>query len=348
MRKSKVTTPITPIRQKVDIPYYDDTTRVSRSSLKWFMESPMVFKHNIDNPPQLSDKYLAAGIMIHMWLLEKDKFWNHYYISNFRGPKSPQQGNFIYNLQQSLSYGELDDNTIIMAYKNSYNTKNMSNEELVVKSLSAYKEVKQVLDERVHNVGKESLTDAEYEDLQQYELACKEHKAAKMLLWPTDEGIHTFSEFHINWQHSTTKLDCKSLIDKIHFDIENKLVRLIDLKTTSDATDFAKSYKNYDYAMQIEFYREAVEWYITNILKDNPDQWRWQFSIIAVQKIYATTVHRPYVVVYEIPKSSLYKEEVRINEYMDKLLWHIKNDRWEHTIEYYGNDGFETLELDED
>ncbi len=46
------------------------------------------------------------------------------------------------------------------------------------------------------------------------------------------------------------EIPCKSLLDRVKFDVKNKKVYLIDLKTTSDIGNFKESFDKYTYGIQ--------------------------------------------------------------------------------------------------
>lgn len=55
---------------KIEIPYYEDNTRISNSAIGWFLKKgPRYLKDMLDGKEEgISGKYLDKGTMIHMYL----------------------------------------------------------------------------------------------------------------------------------------------------------------------------------------------------------------------------------------------------------------------------------------
>ena len=77
---------------KIEIPYYEDNTRISNSAIGWFLKKgPRYLKDMLDGKEEgISGKFLEKGTMIHMYLLQPDEFWDNYIILDFVVPKVSQ------------------------------------------------------------------------------------------------------------------------------------------------------------------------------------------------------------------------------------------------------------------
>lgn len=172
------------------------------------------------------------------------------------------------------------------------------------------------------------------------------HKAACKLLLPADNK-NVFHEFHINWEYISSKYNdieftcpCKSLLDSVTFDYDNKKVILMDLKTTSHLHNFADAVNTYDYTRQLYFYTKALKWYITNELHEDGDTWRFEWYIIAIDSL--TSDIRVFTFSYK----QVYGENVeKVRNAIRDIVWHKCNDLWEHSRAYYEGNGIETLNL---
>ena len=162
------------------------------------------------------------------------------------------------------------------------------------------------------------------------------HKLAKELLNPSKGNTHY--EFHINWEFGGVK--CKSLLDSINFDIENKICTIVDLKTTVHIGCFEESMKEYDYLRQFCFYWMAARWYILNELDENPMLWEYAFYIVAID-----TVGDNEIRVFKITEEQLFTRCNVITNTLDEIRWHQETGNWEHHKQYYDGDGSEILEL---
>lgn len=127
---------------KIEIPYYEDNTRISNSAIGWFLKKgPRYLKDMLDGKEEgISGKFLEKGTMIHMYLLQPDEFWDNYIILDFVVPKVSQQKTLCIEYVQELAVNPLEDNDKLLL--NSYN-KAYSNSKSNEKKLE---EAKQIVD----------------------------------------------------------------------------------------------------------------------------------------------------------------------------------------------------------
>ena len=69
----------------IDKPYYEDNTRISNSSIGWFLKKgPLYFRNMLDGKEEgLKLPQLEKGTMIHEYILQPDEFWNDYVILQY-------------------------------------------------------------------------------------------------------------------------------------------------------------------------------------------------------------------------------------------------------------------------
>ena len=175
---------------------------------------------------------------------------------------------------------------------------------------------------------------------QKIEKNIREHKKANELLYNLPTTFETHNEFHINWEvPKYNNIKCKSLLDRVCFDHTNKKIILIDLKTTPNVYNFAHSVEEFDYFRQIAFYGLAIQWYMQEVLNLNSDEYDFEAYIIAIGKDKDNQIR-----VFNMYKDSIIREKVdEISDALKEISYHISSNQWNHTRNYYENDGIEEL-----
>lgn len=324
----------------ISIPYYEDNSRISNSAIGWFnKKGPQYLRDMLDGKAEgINGKFLEKGTMIHEYILQPEEFWKDYEILDFDTPKVSQQKTFCECYANLLSTDpfEEDSTLLVKAYRNSYS--NSKNDVQVLVDATKLKEtytdyIKYLRISSTKNV----ISFADLNMLKNIKSNLKNHIAANALLWPTDE-VEGHNEFHINWEHNGVK--CKSLLDRVVIDHSNKVITLIDLKTTADAFNFKHSVEEYDYYRQIEFYFEALAWYFKNELGLDINEYEKKAYIIAIQSNGNNQVR----VFNMLNQEELSKRSDIISNTLKEISYHINSGNWEHTRKYYENDGIEELE----
>lgn len=324
----------------IEIPYYEDNTRISNSAIGWFLKKgPRYLRDMLDGKEEgMSAKFLEKGTMIHEYILQPEEFWKDYEILDFEVPKVKQQRDLCeYYSSHKLTDPLADDDKLLLeAYNNSYN--NTKSAEIrkneakkIVETYSDYINYLQI------STTKKVISFADLNMLKQIKQNLQEHVAANKLLFNVPTTYTCHNEFHINWQYKN--IDCKSLLDRVMFDHVNKKIILIDLKTTSDIYNFKHSVEEFDYYRQIAFYLCAITWYMLNELNLNVDDYDLEAYIIAIQ-----TNGKYEVRVFNMfNEEELLKRKDIISEALTEISYHINSNNWEHTRKYYENDGIEEL-----
>ena len=206
----------------------------------------------------------------------------------------------------------------------------------------------------------------DYQMLKKIRNNFKAHKLAWKLLWPAEENmmgsipppmsnLKHYHEFHINWEYSAPykvdigqnetekglyRVQCKSLLDSLTLDFENKKATIMDLKTTAKLWHFEESIEMYDYLRQLEYYTMAVKWYLSHELGEDTKEWNFDYYIIGIDTT-GTYEIRVFKFHYWQPMGR-YNDIVRA---LREIAWHQANNKWEHSRAYYEGDGSETLNL---
>lgn len=333
----------------LSVPYYEDVTRLSNSNIGWFLNKGPAFLHKMLSGKGEEEKSaaLTRGTMIHEYLLQPEEFQKDYVVWNKSRPASVQEEMFCQALADSI---EIEPNkALLSAYKVAYSTSGKSDDKVLSEALKKASTLKDYIDFKKSGDRREMITNYQAMQLQTIKSNISKHKAASKLLKPADNK-KVFHEFHINWTYSSYKdnndIDftcmCKSLLDSVTFDFDKKQVTLMDLKTTSHLHNFADAVNTYDYTRQLYYYTLALYWYLKNELYQNPDSWKFSWYIIAIDSFTSE------IRVFEFDEKQIYYE--KNNEYkvycaIRDIVWHMKNDLWEHSRAYYEGTGVETLTL---
>ncbi len=315
---------------------YYSVKAVSNSSLSWFLESPKTFKMQMDGEIENEKKdYFDKGQQIHMYILEPEEFEKEYAFLDYDTPKSAQQKLFCEKCAY-LKNGTKNEQ-LIKAYRSAYTTKEQDDKVLhkakdLAKRFSEY--IKFI---KLSKVKKAIVSNSWMEVLDQIKTNTREHKKARELLYNDEHVVFGNSdklfiqnEFAIYWTY-TNGLECKSMLDRFIIDYENKVVRIVDVKTTLSVPDFRESIDKYSYHRQMAFYWLAVYWYFKNELKIPLDEtWKKETYIIAVGKKTPNDVK-----VFEFTDTKLNEGFDMIEPIMEQLKWHYDTNNWDHDIRYY-------------
>lgn len=328
------------------IPYYEDFTRISNSNIGWFLNKGPAYLHK-KLSGQLEDETsqsMTKGTMIHEYLLQPEEFQKDYVVWDKSRPSSTNEEKFCQALADSL---EIEPNkSLLSAYKAAYSTSGKSDDKILSEATKKASTLKEYIEFLKSGDQREMITPYSVTQLMKIKENISNHKAACKLLLPADNK-NVFHEFHINWEYISSKYNdieftcpCKSLLDSVSFDYDNKKVILMDLKTTSHLHNFADAVNTYDYTRQLYFYTKALKWYITNELHENGETWRFEWYIIAIDSL--TSDIRVFTFSYK----QVYGENVeKVRNAIRDIVWHKDNDLWEHSRAYYEGNGIETLNL---
>lgn len=322
---------------KIDIPYYEDNTRISNSAIGWFLKKgPRYLRDMLDGKEEgLKLPQLERGTMIHEYILQPDEFWNDYTILDYEVPKVKQQKDFCEAYANSLELTE--DDKMLQAYKSSYS--NNKSPEIVLKEATELckKYASYIEAIRQQKENKKVISGADLNMLKNIKNNIEKHKKANELLQDIP-GVETHNEFHINWECKGVK--CKSLLDRCIFDYANQKIILIDLKTTSDVWNFKHSVEEFDYYRQIAYYLSAITWYMYQDQGIDISNYDFEAYIIAIQ----TNSNNEVRVFNMFNEKELLDRKNIISDALSEISYHISSNNWDHSRIYYESDGTEELE----
>lgn len=322
---------------KIDIPYYEDNTRISNSAIGWFLKKgPRYLRDMLDGKEEgLKLPQLERGTMIHEYILQPDEFWNDYTMLDYEVPKVKQQKDFCEAYANSLELTE--DDKMLQAYKSSYS--NNKSSEIVLKEATElckkYASYIEAIQQQKEN--KKVISGADLNMLKNIKNNIEKHKKANELLQDMP-GVETHNEFHINWECKGVK--CKSLLDRCIFDYANQKIILIDLKTTSDVWNFKHSVEEFDYYRQIAYYLSAITWYMYQDQGIDISNYDFEAYIIAIQ----TNGNNEVRVFNMFNEKELLDRKNIISDALSEISYHISSNNWDHSRIYYESDGTEELE----
>ena len=342
---------------QIDVPYYEDKTRISNSNIGWFLNKGPAFLHKMltEDVPEEKSQALERGTMIHEYILQPEEFQKDYVVWDKSRPSSAQQEKFC----QALAFStEIEPNrAILSAYKDAYSTAGRSEDKMLSEGLKIASTLKDYIDFLKANDGRIMITPWDYKMLEKIKQNIYSHKAANLIVWPGNgtkdkyhEGVHfetakksMYHEFHINWifERSIGVITkCKSLLDGLTLDFKNKKAIIYDLKTTQKLWHFEDSIEQYDYCRQLAYYTMAVKWYLEEECKEKSSIWKFEYYIIGIDTTGSNEIR-----VFKIPEESIIKRRPIIVQALIDIGWHQGTNQWDHSREYYEGDGSESLNL---
>jgi hypothetical protein len=311
--------------------YYSEK-RVSSSSLKWFEISPLFFRKMLDKEiEQETKRYFEIGKKIHMKILEPNEFDKNYIYLEYNTPKSENQKKFCEDYITSRA--KTKDEKLIYAYKNNYSSDKLSDEKVLEKAKETHKDLtKYITYLRKRAEVKDVLTYTDNTLINECDRLAHDHVAASSLLFNTNllDNIEEFNEqvVFFDWM----EVQCKSMLDRVVIDHTNKVIKLIDLKTTINLGEFEHSFEEFNYYRQMAFYWGAI---LSN--------WKYPDYIHETYIIGFQKGDLPECRVFKISDTWLQRGLDEIENLLPKIKWHFDNNQWEHRKEYYDNNGIEIL-----
>lgn len=126
------------------------------------------------------------------------------------------------------------------------------------------KEGEEYFETLVKSRGKLILSPEQYEYCINSVHTLQTHEFTKDYFNTSKEGVDVYFQFPIVWEYTTaqgTMIHCKSLLDILIIDHNEKIIKPIDLKTTGKSVlSFSHSFVEWKYYLQAAFYTEAVRY----------------------------------------------------------------------------------------
>lgn len=343
--KNQIDELLNPKVMDLSIPYYDDYSRISNSSLGWFMISPIYFRKMMDGEGiKLEGKFLQKGSRIHKYILEPDTFWKEYRISTVTQPSSKNQNTFCEEYVRLIKRGSEHNTACLSAFKESYSTKGKTEDKMLSEGLEMADNLKNYIEELKNNDEREVMTFNDLNELKEIKKNIDDHILASHLvdtsLFPNrTDKLETYSEFHINWIHESG-VECKSLLDRLIIDPDNKRILLVDLKTTAKIHSFEDSILEYGYYRQMAYYWKAITWYFKNVRKEDISEYSKETYIVGIS---TNDITKNEIRVFEIQEDKIKIYSELIDSLLEEIKWHIDKNTFGHSKEYYLNNGQDNI-----
>lgn len=321
--------------------YYKLKGYVSSSSLK-HIRNIGKFKKFIDGELEQEDtSYLSFGKLVHLHTLENNVYKDTIVPYEYVVPRSAQQKQFMEDFLNNRNSKLKIDEALIKAYKQNYTTK--EKDETILKKATGLRDSFKTYEKYLKlSKTKHVIPQKDHTKIKTIDKNLKAHKKANELLFGDadfiDEGNTTsHNETAILWEYKGVK--CKSLLDRVIVDKKNKKITIVDLKTTSNLDEFKSSFDKYRYDRQLAFYSSAIfhgkHLFIGE--DENIEDYTLECYIVAVDTI------NYRVKVSKIDESILLTATKEIAELLQIADWHIKENKWDYSKEYYEGDGTEVL-----
>lgn len=321
--------------------YYNKTGFVSNSSIDYFLKSPSLFKKYIDGDiAETTPDYQGYGKLVHLKILEPFVYDSEVVPFEYTTPKSPQQKKFLEAFMDEKMAG--CDNLItagIKCYREAYPTNKESDERVEERAKNLIEEFQ--LYRKYYKASKERTvikTDL-HEKIKESEKNVRGHKKANELIYAVsdmfDDGKReAYNELELYYVDEDN-IRYKSMLDRLVIDHENKVIQLVDIKTSSHLPTFREHFDKYDYIRQLAFYTMMIR-YNSEKLKIT-DEYKMDYFIVAISSITCE------VKVFNVEQQEILDSIKRLTGYLEDIRWHFKNNRWDHSAAYYEGDGTETL-----
>jgi hypothetical protein len=323
---------------------------IRTTSIVTFIKNVRYFK-NILEGKVIEDpsKPQETGTLIHLYLLENSEFNRKYITLDYDKPRGEVQSSFCSFVADNLvKYPNTDLTELcIEAYKNCYKASKKSNDKITEESKKLYESLKDYIKFLTYKNNKDVISFRTLNTLRETQRVVEEHKLASKLIF---EDIFStekhYNELYVLWEYSKALIDgepivIKSTIDKLIIDHENKIIKLVDLKTTGDITEFENKFYDHDnYKVQLACYWFAVETYFRENFPDkNISEYSRETYLVAVQ---TKNPYRDYPVnceVWPISEKTLADGLDIIEKALPDLAWHFENNLWDHSRSYYEGNG---------
>ena len=260
----------------------------SYSSLNRLSFSPQLFyKDYVLNEKEVRmDKHLIEGTLIHLLLLEPEKFDDDFIISPEKTPSAALQQALksIRNMSNKTDLDDLD-NEIIQALKNVNLYQSLKDDS---KRLTKVKTPENSLYFEFLCTSDRTIIDQDTYDKCLYRVGIiKDNPEVAKMFKDTEESdfeldsIKVFNEQYIHAPLKDYTFGIKGFIDRYTIDHDKKQIIITDLKTTGKTiSDFPETIEFYNYWLQAAMYCSLV---IKNV-PENVQNYKISFNFVVIDK----------------------------------------------------------------
>jgi hypothetical protein len=169
------------------------------------------------------------------------------------------------------------------------------------------------------------------------------NKIAQKLLFEKGEdfGDAAFNELAIYWKElvkfdEVIEIPCKGLIDRLQVFTSQKVVHLIDLKTTGKPiAKFNSSFEYYRYYRQMAWYMRGVGYWLTNKFpNEKGEDWKIRVTMVVVETsgLYECKV-------FNVDQTWLDKGNVEAISLLGRIAFATQTENWTQSLEEVQNNG---------
>jgi hypothetical protein len=338
---------------------------ISNSSLGWFRLSPKYFRDKIDRKIEEPEQdYFELGTKLHYYLLEPQKFEELYVYLDFPIPSSAKQKEFCELFAKAIK-GKRDVSESEKAneiYKSLYVSDKKSDSKITSEAMKIvmgnrqyikYLQKADTYKDTINYTTRKLLDDARQSVLGHKKaneiLLAKEPYSTTNIV--TNKDYIEANEATIYWEHPTVNIYgepavCKSRIDRLIIDHTNKIVKLVDLKTSYNLKEFPNKFKLYKYNEQLTFYWMAIGYMFNKLYPDKKlSEYTKESYIVAIQTNpeKSNTLLPVECKVFRIEDHWLEEGYVSIEKTLQEMVWYFENDTWYYSREYVEGDGSEII-----
>jgi hypothetical protein len=314
--------------------FYAQKYYISYSAMSKLMYSPYLFyKHYVLG--QKDDEQSAgtlAGKVIHSLLLDADNFKEHFILLPGNLP-SDNPKKIIEMVFQHHSTQEVQSETAtLLDYKdyilsalvemNLYQSLKTDEQRVAKISTPAHEEYFSFL---IKKQGKDIVDIPTFEECSQIVELLKNHPEVTTLLGgtPDQESYQKINEYAVQIEEvEGLPFGLKGILDNMVMDVENKYVRINDLKKTSKTlSEFPETIEFYNYWLQAALYVIMVK----HILKSNdfdPEEWNIEFNFIVVDKY-------KQIYPFKVSTTTMAQWIEKTNQWLSIAKWHYDTRRFD-------------------
>ena len=320
---------------------YRNHRGIANSDLGKLAVSPRWFHdYKYGDADGISSSGFHKGSLFDCKLLTPDLFSERYILQpeDLITPSSGNQKTFCEIIieeikRQTIGY-EPTDELLMNAYSECYAEKD--DKKILVKARALYDDLKAHIDFTFEAEGKEIYTFSDSQTINQMHMAVMGHPLARKLLverHPKRQGLSQMMIFF-----GFRGVNCKSMLDRVVIDFEEKIIYLIDVKTTSKPlVNFHEAVERYRYHRQQAYYSLALQAYL---MKEGfPFE---DFQMVNVWAVIQTTGANECRI-FPVPNDLIQSGMQEAIHLLDLYSWHDTHQQWDLTRDAYENGGFDVL-----
>ena len=312
--------------------FYKEEFSFSYSSLNRLLFSPKLFYRDyiLKERELKMEKHLIEGRLIHLLLLEPDRFDEEFRVVPTRIP-SDSLRKVLYDISQHTDLTELsivDDKIILQSLKNVGLYQSLKDESKRIAKVRTT-ECEDYYGFKTNSRGLEVIDNDMLTRATERVDIIKSNKDVMALLmeqgtdWDLDH-IQVYNEKKLNCDLNDYKFGLKGIIDKYIIDDESKTITIVDLKTTAKPLEnFAETVDFYNYWLQAAIYSLLV---IKNV-DENQQDYKIIFKFVAIDK---------YDQVYAFPvsESTLLRWMNELNRALKLANYHYSERKYDLPYEF--------------